>query len=135
MVGEDKVMPVLVTADVAASVAFYRDVLGFDEGTPYGDTGGEHFTSMTYGSTTLALATAEAFPEAPPARGLSFLILAVPQAAAIQRVIAGRDDAQRVGPLHTTPWGDYFDVTDPAGHLVRFFERSAATRRPSETAG
>ncbi len=135
MVSEDKVMAVLATENVADSVAFYRDVLGFDEGTPYGDVAGEHFVSMSYGSTTLALATPGVFPDQPPSRGLGFLLLSVPKASAIHPIIAGRDSAGRIGPLRSIRWGDYFDATDPAGHVIRFLERSDATRRTAEPTG
>lgn len=131
MPSEDKLMPVLVVEDVDASVAFYRDVLGFDEGTPLEVAEGERFVSMTYGSSTIGLTTPRGLPSLPPGRGSALVTVHVRDIAGIHRVIRSRSSDDAIGPLHDVVWGPYFDATDPAGHVLRFFERSDATRSSS----
>jgi catechol 2,3-dioxygenase-like lactoylglutathione lyase family enzyme len=59
----------IVVSDIEASLAFYRDTLGF---TPAGDgpmPGGSHMWRLMYGTTMIKLLTFDPAPAAKPAKG------------------------------------------------------------------
>ncbi|PYR56871.1 MAG: hypothetical protein DMF91_20850 [Acidobacteria bacterium] len=124
----NKLTPNLVVADVARSVAFYRDVLGFaidatvPEGPPY------VFASVTSGAVAIFLNAPEpAYAEYPafkdrPIGGTLTLFIEV---EGIDRWHASlKDTVKIVMPLEHKWYGvTEFAIADPDGYLITFAER------------
>ncbi|MBX3486123.1 VOC family protein [Phenylobacterium sp.] len=111
----------LFVADVARSVAFYRDVLGFEvlRAAPGG------YTSIGREGAVLGLNAAAQLPESHPARprpghpvGLGVeLVVVVEDVAALHARASRRAE---VSALVAQPWGlTDFRVSDPDGYYVR----------------
>ncbi|MFC6590632.1 VOC family protein [Deinococcus lacus] len=112
----------LFVQDVARSVAFYRDVLGFV------DTGGAQSTYRPLRLKDVRIAVHDSrtlepgHPLAwPGRRGLGIeLVLEVPDVCATHAQAARHAE---VTPLHRQPWGlTDFRVTDPDGYYWRVTE-------------
>ena len=103
------VVPQLPVANVAATQAWYRDVLGFEVAWTRGDS----FGAVRAGVAELFFAKA---PEPHPA---SICCVLVDDADFVHAVCRERD-AKIVDPIASHPWGmREFTVRDPNGHLLR----------------
>jgi catechol 2,3-dioxygenase-like lactoylglutathione lyase family enzyme len=122
------VVPNLLVRDVAASTAFYRDVLGFTMGETVPDKAPFVFVWMKRDDVSVFLnditAAAHDYPDA--------LKLPPGGTAALFFIIAGVDayhaqvapNATVIMPLKTQFYGmREFAVTDPDGHIITFAER------------
>src|SRR2546425_13361881 len=124
----NKLTPNLVVADVARSVAFYRDVLGFaidatvPEGPPY------VFASVTSGAVEIFLNAPEpAYAEYPalkdrPIGGTLTLFIEVVAIGGMHEAL--KDRVQVVMPLEHKWYGvTEFAIVDPDGYVITFAER------------
>jgi len=118
----------LFADDVAASVAFYRDVLGFEAGTGWGE-----YVPVRCGAVTLGIGPASGLsdehyfrPEvASDRRGLGVeIVLEVADVGAVyERVRASGHPL--VTPLKDRPWGlTDFRVAAPDGYFLRITSRA-----------
>lgn len=110
--------PVLMSRDVAAAAAFYRDVLGFT--TTYA---ADWYVSLRHGTFELALLDPdhETIPEGfrgAPAAGV-LINLEVDDVDAVHDRLARRADVEVVLPLRSETFGQrHFILTGPDGVLV-----------------
>lgn len=120
--------PNLVVSDVAASVAFYRDVLGFTVQTTVPDAAPFVFAILVSGSVQIFVnavhAAVEEYPSFKdrPIGGTLTLFLDV---TGIDDVWASlKDRVTAVMPLETKWYGTTeFAITDPDGYVITFAER------------
>ena len=122
------VTPNLVCRDLAASLAFYRDVLGFTismsvpDAPPYVFVGLERDGVPVFlNDVTVVVAD---FPEmaATPPGGTATMFFTVTDVDALHDAVAPK--ATVMMPLKTQFYGmREFAVTDPDGHLITFAER------------
>ncbi len=124
------VTPNLVCRDIAASLAFYREVLGFTismsvpEAAPYVFVGLERDGVPVFLNDVKA--AAEDFPAmaSTPPGGTATLFFIVTDVDALHAVVAPQ--ATVVMPLKTQFYGmREFAVTDPDGHVITFAQRVA----------
>jgi len=106
--------PNLPVADLDRSIAFYRDVLGFEVAARMDDVG---FALMKGGGAELALSAG-----ASPQPGGAYLYVTGVETLLARCEAAG---ATIVAPLTAQPWGlRDFVVEDPDGHRVAVGERT-----------
>ena len=124
------VTPNLIVRDIARSLAFYRDVLGFTIKDTVPPAAPFVFVWLERGGVTVFLndpaAVAKDIPAyaAPAFGGTATLFVIVEGVDALHAQIAPRVPV--VMPLHTQPYGmREFAVHDPDGHLLTFAERVA----------
>lgn len=104
-----KVIPQLPVADVAATQAWYRDVLGLEIAWNRGET----FGAVRGGGAELF------FAKAPEPRTPSICCVLVDDADFVYAVCRERN-APIEAPIASKPWGmREFSVRDPNGHLLR----------------
>lgn len=104
-----KVIPQLPVADVAATQAWYRDVLGLEIAW----NRGESFGAVRAGGAELF------FARAPEPRAPSICCVLVDDADFVYAVCRERN-APIEAPIASKPWGmREFSVRDPNGHLLR----------------
>lgn len=125
------VTPNLVVRDIAASLAFYRDVLGFTIGMSVPDAAPFVFVGLERDGVPVFLndvkAVMEDFPAmaSTPPGGTATMFFVVTGVDALHEVVAQKTTI--VMPLKTQFYGmREFAVTDPDGHLITFAERVAA---------
>ncbi|MEP7215401.1 MAG: VOC family protein [Anaerolineaceae bacterium] len=105
--------PNLPVADLDRSVAFYRDVLGFELGARMDDIG---FALMKGGGAELALGARTS-----PEPGGAYLYVTGVETLLVRCEAAG---ATIVAPLTQQPWGlRDFVVEDPDGHRIAIGQR------------
>jgi catechol 2,3-dioxygenase-like lactoylglutathione lyase family enzyme len=120
-----RVGAILAVADVARSVAFYRDRLGFEVEALYEDPA---YATLVLGGTRLSLAEqGHPAPDRPgvsllapedPSRLQVALVLEVPDARTVHAGLAGAG-VYSIAEPYEPPWGGYrFFVADPDGYLV-----------------
>ena len=124
-----KLTPNLLVADVARSVAFYADVLGFTRGMAVPDEAPFLFASVTSGTVEIFFNdAAHAVKEYP-----AFLGRPIGASATMFIEVKGVDEfyaqlhgkASIVMPLVTQWYGmKEFAITDPDGYLITFAERA-----------
>lgn len=122
------VTPNLVCRDLAASLAFYRDVLGFTismsvpDAPPYVFVGLERDgVSVFLNDVTVVVADFPAMAATPPG-GTATMFFTVTDVDALHDAVAPK--ATVMMPLKTQFYGmREFAVTDPDGHLITFAER------------
>jgi uncharacterized glyoxalase superfamily protein PhnB len=124
------VVPNLIVRDVAASLVFYRDVLGFTAGETVPDKPPYVFVMLARDGVPVFLNDRKAaehdFPAmaSTPAGGTNTMFFIVTEVDALHAVVAPR--ATVVMPLKTQFYGmREFAVTDPDGHLITFAQRVA----------
>jgi uncharacterized glyoxalase superfamily protein PhnB len=124
------VTPNLVVRDLARSLAFYRDVLGFTISMSVPDAPPYVFVGLERDGVPVFLNDVKAaehdFPAmaSTPAGGTCTMFFIVTDVDALHASIAPR--ATVVMPLKTQFYGmREFAVTDPDGHLITFAERVA----------
>ncbi|MGE0862654.1 MAG: bleomycin resistance protein [Vicinamibacterales bacterium] len=125
------VTPNLVCRDLAASLAFYRDVLGFTINMSVPDAPPYVFVGLQRDGVPVFLndvkAAVEEFPSmaATPPGGTATMFFIVTDVDALHAAVAPK--ATVVMPLKTQFYGmREFAVTDPDGHLITFAQRVSA---------
>ncbi len=120
-----KLTPNLLVADVARSLAFYTDVLGFGRGMTVPDQPPLVFASVSAGPVEIffndAAATIEEYPslQGRPIGASGTLFIEVTDIDAYFADVAPRVTV--VKPLHTQWYGmREFAITDPDGYLLTF---------------
>ena len=128
-----KLTPNLVVADVDRSLAFYRDVLGFDVQVTVPDAGPFVFAAVTHGNVEVflnardaAVAEYPAFRER-PVGGTLTLFMEVTGVEAAYAALGSKVTV--VMPLEKKWYGSTeFAFLDPDGYVITFAERTG----PSE---
>lgn len=122
------VTPNLLVRDIAASTAFYRDVLGFAIKQTVPDAAPFVFVWLERDGVAVFLndpkAVAHDFPAAAslPPGGTATLFFVITAVDAYHAAVAPK--ANLVMPLKTQFYGmREFAVTDPDGHIITFAER------------
>jgi uncharacterized glyoxalase superfamily protein PhnB len=111
-----KIIPTLAVADLAGTLAYYRDVLGFTIAGQHGDD----FGSVTPRAPGPPRRREPPLPEGRPA-GRSGRVLHGRPGDALCRAFA-RAGARIRKPPTDKPWGyREFRLDDPNGHRLRFF--------------
>lgn len=125
------ITPNLVVRDLAASLAFYRDVLGFTISMSVPDAAPYVFVGLERDGVPVFLNDVKAaehdFPAmaSTPPGGTCTMFFIVTEVDALHAVVAPK--AKVVMPLKTQFYGmREFAVTDPDGHVITFAERVAA---------
>lgn len=125
-----KLTPNLIVADVAASVAFYRDVLGFGLGPTVPESAPYVFAIVQADSIEIFLNAPEpAIAEYPvfkerPIGGTLTLFIEVDNVRQAYESLKNR--VHVVMPLETKWYGvTEFAFTDPDGYVITFAERDA----------
>lgn len=120
---QDKLMPVIQVKNLDEVRPFYLEVLGFEEGASPPNLEGE-FSAFSYGSSNIAVSTANGLPSMPSTTtGTSLIVIEVPDAIGIRNVMAKRHE-HVVGAIEPGWWGAFFDVPDPLGNVFRFLQKS-----------
>ncbi len=116
------IMPILGVKDIEASIAFYRDNLGFNLGvTMPGADGKTNFAIVDLGGKVMIGLSLD-HQTAQRGNGVVFMAY-VPDE---QNIDSYYDDVQKRGTAITTPikteyWGDrVFELKDPDGYLLSF---------------
>jgi uncharacterized glyoxalase superfamily protein PhnB len=124
----ERVRPNLIVDDIAASLAFWVDRLGFEKTVevPHGDTVG--FAILRSGDVEIMLQSraslAEDVPPIAPGSHRTVLYVDVPDLDPIRRALVGWP---QVVPERTTFYGAReIIVADPAGHVVFFAAHAPA---------
>lgn len=115
-------VPMLMCADVQASVRFYRDVLGFEVVDRMDDVGATGFASLRNGAAQIMLASPTYIPRAPRVEGRypqAACYFYVEDADALRESVVGADwpateCVDRFYGLRE------FEVVDPEGHVLLF---------------
>jgi len=130
MVTFTSVTPNLLVRDVAKSLAFYRDVLGFTMGETVPDKEPFVFVWMKHGDVSVFLnditAAAHDYPAAAslPQGGTAALFFIITDVDGYHAKVGPK--AKVIMPLKTQFYGmREFAVTDPDGHIITFAERVA----------
>ena len=125
------VTPNLIVRDVAASLAFYRDVLGFTTGETVPDAPPYVFVMLARDGVPVFLNDVKAAGHEVPAMaalppgGTCTMFFIVTDVEALHAAVAPR--AIVVMPLKTQFYGmREFTITDPDGHVITFAERVSA---------
>ena len=124
----NSITPNLLVRDVAKSLAFYRDVLGFTMGETVPDREPFVFVWMKHGEVSVFLNDIKAaehdYPPAAtmPPGGTAALFFVIKGVDAYHAQVA--PNANVIMPLKTQFYGmREFAVTDPDGHIITFAER------------
>jgi catechol 2,3-dioxygenase-like lactoylglutathione lyase family enzyme len=126
----------LVVADLARSIAWYRDVLGAELVGEYGGTSAVfRFVScwlllVTGGAATADKPTVTMAPPTEPDRPSAELIVAVPDCRAAHRELVSRGAAFLADPVEY-PWEIRAFFRDPDGHLFEISQRKSEAEPPS----
>jgi catechol 2,3-dioxygenase-like lactoylglutathione lyase family enzyme len=118
----------LVVADLARSVAWYRDVLGAEIVGEYGGTSavlrfvGSWLLLVTGGAPTADKPTVTMDAPTDPDRASAELIVAVPDCRAAHAELIGRGAVFLAGPVEY-PWEIRAFFRDPDGHLFEISQR------------
>ena len=130
MVKFESVTPNLLVRDVAKSLAFYHDVLGFTIGETVPDKEPFVFVWMKHGDVSVFLnditAAAHDYPAAAslPQGGTAALFFIITDVDGYHARVAPKTKV--IMPLKTQFYGlREFAVTDPDGHIITFAERVA----------
>jgi len=123
-----KLTPNLIVSDVERSIAFYRDVLGFDPGMTVPDAAPFVFASVLSGPIEIFFNAPEpAFAEYPafkdrPIGGTLTLYIEVTEIDRLHESLDGR--ATVVMPLEKRWYGvTEFAIVDPDGYVITFAQR------------
>lgn len=123
-----------VVADLARSVAWYRDVLGAELVGEYGGTSavfrfvGCWLLVVTGGGPTADKPSVTMAPPADPDAASAELIVAVPDCRAAHAELVARGAAFLADPVEY-PWEIRAFFRDPDGHLFEISQRKAGTER------
>jgi len=126
----------LVVADLARSVAWYRDVLGAEIIGEYGGTSavvrfvGSWLLLVTGGGPTADKPTVTMAPPAEPDRSSAELIVAVPDCRAAHAELTGRGARFLAEPVEYA-WEIRAFFRDPDGHLFEISQRKRDEDRPA----
>jgi catechol 2,3-dioxygenase-like lactoylglutathione lyase family enzyme len=127
----NKLTPNLIVSDVARSVAFYRDVLGFQVQQTVPDAAPFVFAIVTSGSVEIFLNALDAAVQEYPAfkdrpiGGTLTLFIEVEGIRRVHEAIAAK--VRVVMPLEDKWYGmTEFAFLDPDGYVITFAERASA---------
>ena len=113
--------PLVVVDDVEPLRPFYTDLLGFSERT-YRTAGDGAFVSFEDESCPIGFSTPDALPGLPVGGTQGLVVMyEIRDAAAAHRIMSARA-GDALSDVYEAPFGLYFEVTDPAGVLVRFVQ-------------
>ena len=122
--GVSRAGAILAVSDFQRSLAFYRDLLGFQVEALYDDP---PYAILSRAGMRLSLAEqGHTAPDhdvvmtapADPSRSAAMLVLEVEDAHAVYEALEG-EGADFVAPLYSPPWGGHrFFLLDPDGFLV-----------------
>ncbi len=123
-------VPMLICADVPASVRFYCDVLGFEVVDRMDDVGATGFASLRNGKAMVMLASPTYIPRAPRVEGRypqSMYYFYVEDVDALRRSVvdAGWPATECVDRFYGLR---EFEVVDPEGHVLLFGQDVGAGR-------
>jgi len=116
-------MALHVVEDIQPLRTFFVEVLGFEE-TTYRPSPRGALVIFGMGACRIGYSTADALPELPGLTQNAMVAMEVTDLEGIHRVFSSRS-AERIGALTQAPWGQYFDVTDPANTRLRFLKLDA----------
>lgn len=124
-------VPMLLCADVPASVRFYRDVLGFEVVDRMDDVGATGFASLRNGPAQIMLASPTYIPRAPRVEGRypqSAYYFYVEEVDALRRAVveAGWPATECVDRFYGLR---EFEVIDPEGHVLLFGQDIGPVRK------
>ena len=125
-----EVLPVFYVKDVVKSVAFYRDLLGFDHHDYYDYEAGKDvkewtkdtpaiYAEMSSGEQLFALH----LPNNTDSLVVGGMIHYFGVKDVLQHYQLLKDRGVRVGKIYERPWMTMFSVVDPDGHRIFFFTR------------
>lgn len=126
----------LVVADLARSITWYRDVLGAEIVGEYGGTScvarlvGAWLLLVTGGEPTADKPTVTFAPPTDPTRASAELIVAVPDCRAAHAELVGRGAVFLADPAEYD-WEIRAFFRDPDGHLFEISQRKRAAAAPS----
>jgi catechol 2,3-dioxygenase-like lactoylglutathione lyase family enzyme len=127
----------LVVADLARSVAWYRDVLGAEVVGEYGGTSavlrfvGSWLLIVTGGEPTADKSTVTMAAPADPDRASAELIVAVPDCRAAHAELVSRGAIFLAEPVEYA-WEIRAFFRDPDGHLFEISQRKRESAPPSD---
>lgn len=124
-------VPMLMCADVRASVRFYCDVLGFEVVDRMDDVGATGFASLRNGAAQIMLASPTYIPQAPRVEGRhpqSAYYFYVEDVDALRQAVVDADwpateCVDRFYGLRE------FEVVDPEGHVLLFGQNLGSGRK------
>jgi catechol 2,3-dioxygenase-like lactoylglutathione lyase family enzyme len=113
----------IAVAEIARSVAFYRDVLGFDAGSVGNENGVSAEVEMRYGPAVIQLGVHDSAPDstgAPRPRGSAILFFQTDDVAVMRDAVTARGG--KPSELEMVNWIKMrmFDIKDPDGHTLWF---------------
>jgi catechol 2,3-dioxygenase-like lactoylglutathione lyase family enzyme len=113
----------LAVAEIARSIAFYRDLLGFDVGSVRDENGVPAEVEVRYGPALIQLAVRDSAPDstgAPRPRGSAILFFQTDDVAVMRDAVTARGG--KPSELEKVNWIKMrmFDIKDPDGHTLWF---------------
>ncbi|HNR31546.1 MAG TPA: VOC family protein [Candidatus Hydrogenedentes bacterium] len=122
-----KCIALLPVEDLDATVAFYRDALGFALHSSHEESGEMEWCRLKSGTAEVMFYNPLAVGDAPAElldRGRVILYMVTDDLARQRERLS--EAGHEVSPIRATFYGlDEFDVTDPAGYTITFGQRSA----------
>ena len=118
----NRMVPLAVVEDVEPLRKFYTEILGFEESTYLSAEGGGAFVDFRYNSFPVGFSTPDALPGLPAGLTTNLMVVFEVQELASIRDVMARRGGEVIGALLSAPWGEYFDVIDPVGTIVRFIQ-------------
>src|SRR3954452_1945541 len=110
------IRPIIVTNDLERLLAFYRELLGAEEGLRFPDDGSVFYVGLTLGDSELGISSDASIVPGDPGRML--LSLEVPHGDALLSKVEGLG-CTLTGRPNDMPWGQRVaHIKDPDGNLV-----------------
>src|SRR5262245_34694515 len=111
----------LAVADLDRSIAFYRDLLGFQQQPPQGKTGFPVAAELTLGPARLMLTLGDHVVDStgePQPLGAAVIFLETDDVAGLHQLVTGRGG--KPSPLEKANWLKMriFELRDPDGHTI-----------------
>lgn len=124
----------LAVADAGRSIAFYRDILGFEVSPVQGDHGFAAVAEVVSGPARIQLSTADAAFDSTDdrrPRGAAILFFETDDVAAMHAAVVARGGMP--SPLEKVNWIKYrmFEIRDPDGHTLWFGQSFQEPDKPA----
>jgi catechol 2,3-dioxygenase-like lactoylglutathione lyase family enzyme len=128
----------LAAEDPTRTVAFYRDVLGFEVREPRNDAGPAVAAELTRGPARILVTVGDQAPDSTgrsQPRGSAIIFLETNDVAGLQAEISGRGG--NPSPLERANWlkVQFFEIRDPDGHTLWFGQSYHEPDRPDHVPG